>query len=62
MERTSKVVFGEISEVFSAMDVDGMQWIENDIKSAAARVRKASLTMEKLCKEFRKLSVVETKK
>jgi len=62
MERTSKAVFCEMSELFKTMEVDGVKWVETDINSAAARLRKATLTLDKLCKEFRKLSVAETKK
>jgi Histone H1-like protein Hc1. len=39
----------------------GLQ-IENGNKAAGARARKASLEIEKLMKEFRKVSIEESKK
>lgn len=59
MDRTSKTVFAEMQEVFNAILEDGVKWVEKDNNSAAARVRKATLALEKLGKEFRKLSVKE---
>ena len=59
MDRTSKTVFAEMQEVFNAILEDGVKWAEKDNNSAAARIRKATLALEKLGKEFRKLSVKE---
>jgi len=59
MDRTSKTVLTEMQELFNAMMEDGEKWIEKDNNSAAARVRKSTLALEKLGKEFRKLSVKE---
>ena len=59
MDRTSKTVLTEMQEVFNAILEDGVKWAEKDNNSAAARIRKATLALEKLGKEFRKLSVKE---
>ena len=59
MGRTSKTVLGEMMEVMAAINEDVDKWADNNNKSAAARIRKATLNFEKLGKEFRKLSVKE---
>lgn len=61
MERNSKIVFKEMEETISAMLVDGQTWVDKDTKSAAAKVRKATLALASLGKEFRQLSVAEAK-
>jgi len=60
-ERTSKVVFGEMVELVESMKVDNTKWAENGVKSAAGRMRKGSLSLDHLGKEFRKLSIAESK-
>ncbi len=62
MARDSKEVFKEMADVVEGMLEDGTQWTEKDTKAAAARIRKATLELTKLGKEFRKMSVAETKK
>lgn len=59
MDRTSKIVLGEMLEVMAEINEDVEKWADKNNKSAAARIRKATLTLEKLGKEFRKLSVKE---
>lgn len=59
MDRTSKTVLGEMMEVMAAINEDVEKWADKNNKSAAARIRKATLNFEKLGKEFRKLSVKE---
>ena len=62
MERTSKIVFEEMQAVINTMIEDNIAWVEKSNKSAAARVRKATLVLAKLGKEYRQLSVDEAKK
>ncbi len=59
MERTSKVVLEEMMGIMAEINEDAEKWADKNNKSAGARVRKATLTLEKLGKEFRKLSVKE---
>ena len=61
MARNSKDVFEEMGKVIEGMFEDGEAWVERDVKSAALKVRKATTALDKLGKEFRKLSVVESK-
>lgn len=61
MERNSKVVFAEMKECVEILLAEGEKWVEKDVKSAAAKTRKATSKLEKLGKEFRKLSVAEAK-
>ena len=51
--------FKEVSEVLL---VDAAAQAEKGNKAAGTRARKASLDLEKLLKEFRKLSLEESKK
>ncbi len=52
----------KIQEAYYAFAKDAMLQAENGNKAAGARARKASLTIEKMMKEFRKLSLEESKK
>ncbi len=61
-ERDSKVVFKEMAEIIDGMLEDGTQWSQKGTKTSAGRVRKATLALAKLGKEFRKMSVAESKK
>lgn len=61
MGRDSKDVFEEMKSVIESMFETGEKWVENDMKSAGASVRKSTMALEKLGKEFRKLSVIESK-
>ena len=52
----------QIQDVYAAFSTDAVLQIENNNKAAGTRARKASLELEKLMKEFRKLSLEESKK
>ena len=52
----------QIQDVYAAFSTDAVLQIEKNNKAAAPRARKASLELEKLMKEFRKLSLEESKK
>ncbi len=62
MERKSSNVFDEIKEIVEEMAIDNELWLEKGNKAAAGRMRKATLVLAKLGKEFRALSVAEAKK
>ena len=52
----------KIKEVSEVLLVDAAAQAEKGNKAAGTRARKASLDLEKLLKEFRKLSLDESKK
>lgn len=52
----------QIQNVYAAFSTDAVLQIEKNNKAAGTRARKASLELEKLMKEFRKLSLEESKK
>ena len=52
----------KITEAYEAFAKDATLQAENGNKAAGARARKASLTIEKLMKEFRKTSLEDSKK
>ena len=52
----------KIKEVSEVLWVDAAAQAEKGNKAAGTRARKASLDLEKLLKEFRKLSLEESKK
>ena len=60
-ERDSKVVFAEMVNLVESLKDDAAKWEANNVKSAAGRLRKGTLTLDHLGKEFRKLSVAESK-
>lgn len=62
MERNSGVVFDEMIVVAEEMKIDNELWVTKGNKAAAGRMRKATLVLAKLGKEFRTLSVAEAKK
>lgn len=47
----------QIQDVYAAFSTDAALQIEKNNKAAGTRARKASLELEKLMKEFRKLSL-----
>ncbi len=51
----------QIQDVYAAFSTDAVLQIEKNNKAAGTRARKASLELEKLMKEFRKLSLEESK-
>ena len=52
----------QIQDVYAAFSTDAALQIEKNNKAAGTRARKTSLELEKLMKEFRKLSLEESKK
>jgi hypothetical protein BACCOPRO_02024 len=52
----------KIQEAYEAFAKDAMLQAENGNKAAGARARKASLSIERMMKEFRKLSLEESRK
>lgn len=52
----------ELNALIAEFDKDAKAQVENGNKAAGVRARKASLTIEKLLKEFRKVSIEEAKK
>lgn len=52
----------QISEAYEAFSADAALQLEKNNKAAGTRARKASLTLEKLMKEFRKTSLEAAKK
>lgn len=53
---------GKIKAEFESFTTDADLQIEKNNKAAGTRARKSSLDLEKLLKEFRKVSVEESKK
>ena len=52
----------KIQEAYETFAKDAMLQAENGNKAAGARARKASLSIERMMKEFRKLSLEESRK
>ncbi|MBS1322117.1 MAG: histone H1 [Parabacteroides sp.] len=57
-----KSTFQKKQELYKAFETDAQLQIEKGNKAAGTRARKASLELEKLTKEFRKISLEESKK
>lgn len=57
-----KELIAQIQEKFAAYSTDAALQAEKGNKAAGTRARKASLEIEKLMKEFRKVSLEESKK
>ncbi len=57
-----KEIIEKIAEAYAAFAKDAASQAENNNKAAGARARKVSLEIEKLTKEFRKVSLEESKK
>lgn len=57
-----KDLVGKIKAGFEAFAKDADLQVEKGNKAAGTRARKSSLDLEKLLKEFRKVSVEESKK
>lgn len=56
-----KQTVDELKELFASFSKDADQQVDNGVKAAGARARKASLVIEKKLKEFRKLSIDSAK-
>lgn len=52
----------KIQEAYETFAKDAMLQAENGNKAAGTRARKASLSIERMMKEFRKLSLEESRK
>lgn len=57
-----KELIENIQSTFESFQTDANTQVENGNKSAGTRARKSSLELEKLLKEFRKVSIAESKK
>lgn len=57
-----KELFDQINAQFEAFKSEAEQHIEKGNKAAGTRARKAALEVSKLMKDFRKVSVEESKK
>lgn len=57
-----KDILTKIQELYVAFNEDATLQCDKGNKAAGMRARKASLEIEKLMKEFRKISLEETKK
>ncbi len=57
-----KELVEKIQATFAAFNEDATAQMEKGNKAAGTRARKASLDMEKMLKEFRKVSLEESKK
>ena len=55
-------LIAKIKELNEALLVDATAQVEKGNKDAGTRARKASLELEKVLKEFRKVSLEESKK
>ena len=57
-----KELVSRIHEEIQVFKKESDSLIEKGVKSAGARARKSTLELEKLLKEFRKVSIEESKK
>jgi len=57
-----KELLEQLQTEFEAFNSDAQLQIEKENKAAGTRARKSSLALEKLLKEFRKLSLEQSKK
>ena len=57
-----KALLDNLNELFAEFAKDSALQVENGNKAAGTRARKSSLVIEKALKEFRKVSVEESKK
>ena len=60
--RTMNELIAKIKELNEALLADAVAQVEKGNKAAGTRARKASLELEKVLKEFRKVSLEESKK
>lgn len=57
-----KDLIEKINAEFQAFTTESESLTEKGVKAAGARARKSTLELEKLLKEFRKVSIEESKK
>ena len=62
INKTMKELVEKIATLVAEFNKDANAQIENGNKAAGTRARKASLEIEKAMKEFRKVSLEESKK
>lgn len=55
-------LFTKIQEIYAIFSTNATLQIENNNKAAGTRARKASIELDKLMKEFRKLSLEDSRK
>jgi len=57
-----KELIENMQNTFESFESDAKVQLESGNKTAGTRARKSSLALEKLLKEFRKVSITESKK
>lgn len=57
-----KELLDNLNGLFASFSKDALAQVDNGNKAAGARARKSSLAIEKALKEFRKVSLDESKK
>ena len=57
-----KELIENMRNTFQSLESDAKVQLESGNKSAGTRARKSSLALEKLLKEFRKISIADSKK
>lgn len=57
-----KELVAKINAEFEIFTTESESLIDKGVKAAGARARKSTLELEKMLKEFRKLSIEESKK
>jgi len=57
-----KELIEKINDEYAAFSKDAELQVEKGNKAAGTRARKSALELSKLCKDFRKVSVEESKK
>ncbi|MBW2961990.1 histone H1 [Mesonia aestuariivivens] len=57
-----KELIENIQKEYTSFESDAQAQLESGNKAAGTRARKSSLALEKLLKEFRKVSIAESKK
>ena len=62
MKSIMNELIAKVKELSEALLVDATAQVEKGNKAAGTRARKASLELEKVLKEFRKVSLEEAKK
>ena len=61
-QKTMKDLIAKINAEIETFKTESESLSEKGVKAAGARARKSSLEIEKLLKEFRKVSIEESKK
>jgi len=61
-QKTMKDLVAKINAEIETFKTESDSLIEKGVKAAGARARKSTLEIEKLLKEFRKISIEESKK